>query len=390
MLALQQNSVHYFQRPDANYVRLDSTATSLAGLAARVTVNKQKGNWMFNSAVGVMDPGFEANDVGFQFFSDQVNAHVMGGYRWTRPSRLFQNALLNLATYRNWDLGGDLTSTGYFFRGIFLLRNFYEWRWYVEYDPQSLNARRTRGGPLSLNPQGVDFDMQLNGNTQKPWIPGIFVHGSHYARQRQHSWTVGPSIEWRPGPRISLQMAPTMEWLRTTAQYVDTFDDSSATATYGHRYLFGALDQRTLSASFRLNWIFTPRMSLELYAQPLLSSGAYTDYKTLARPRTYDFALTSAAAPAPDDPSQLIVMAPEPGAAQLQFARPDFSIASLRGNAVLRWEYRPGSTLFLVWTQNRSHDSGDGSFQLGDGLSRMFTGDADNVFLVKLSYWWKP
>ncbi|HEU4649006.1 MAG TPA: DUF5916 domain-containing protein, partial [Gemmatimonadales bacterium] len=390
MLALQQNSVHYFQRPDATHLRLDSAATSLAGLAGRVTVNKQKGNWMFNGAVGVMDPGFEANDVGFQFFSDQVNAHLMGGYRWTRPSRLFQSAVLNLATYRNWTLGGDLTSTGYFLRGNFVLRNFSEWRWYVEYDPESLNARRTRGGPLSLNPPGVDFDMQLTGNSQKQWIPGLVVHGSHYARQRQHSWSIGPSLEWRPGARMSLQVAPTMEWLRTAAQYVDTFDDPVATDTYGRRYLFGALDQRTLSASIRLNWIFTPRMSLELYAQPLLSSGAYTDYKTLARPRTYDFTLTSAAEAAPSDPGQLVVTPPEAGAAQLQFDRPDFSIASLRGNAVLRWEYHPGSTLYLVWTQNRSDDVGGGSFRLGDGLSRMLTGAADNVFLVKLSYWWRP
>jgi hypothetical protein len=369
-------------------VRIDSSATSLAGLAGRVSVNKQKGNWLFNGAVGVLDPGFDVNDVGFQIFGDQVNTHIMGGYQWTRPSRLFQNARLNLATYRNWTLGGDLTGAGYYFGGTFELRNFYQWIWYVEYDPRSMNPRRTRGGPLTLNPQGVDWDMQIKGDQRKPWILGLTWHGDLFALDRQTTWSVGPSIEWRPGPGLSLQITPTMEWLRTTAQYVNTFDDPTATQTYGHRYLYAALDQRTLSASIRMNWIFTPRLSLELFAQPLLSSGAYRDYKTLALPRTYSFTLTGPAAPAPSGAKRLVVTPPEPGAAALEFDRPDFSVASLRGNAVLRWEYRPGSTLFLVWTQTRSHDLGDGTFRLGDGLSRLFTGAANNVFLVKVSYWW--
>jgi hypothetical protein len=171
---------------------------------------------------------------------------------------------------------------------------------------------------------------------------------------------------------------------------VDTFDDAQAVATFGHRYIFADLDQTTVSASVRLNWIFTPRLSLEVYTQPLLSSGRYTGYKELARPRSYSF--TPYPDPSPTADPDRIVVDPDgngPVAGQ-EIDDPEFSLASLRGNAVLRWEYSPGSTLFLVWTQNRSDTETIGTFRTGRALNRLANAAADNIFLVKLSYWWNP
>jgi len=145
-----------------------------------------------------------------------------------------------------------------------------------------------------------------------------------------------------------------------------------------------------LSASVRFNWIFTPRLSLEVYAQPLLSSGQYRGFKELAQPRTYDFLATGSAQVAPDDATKMVVTHATPGLAQLEFTNPNFSLASLRGNAVLRWEYRPGSTMFVVWTQTRSDTITDGTFRVGDGLDRLFSAAGNNIFLVKFSYWWRP
>jgi hypothetical protein len=390
LIDLQRNSVHYFQRPDASYLGVDSNATSLSGWAGRVTLNKQKGDWMLNAAVGAIDPGFEVNDLGFQIWADQVNGHLMVGRRWTRPSRLFQSAQLNLATFRSWDFGGDLTLAGYFLLGSFDLRNFSHWQWSLEYDAPSLNARRTRGGPLSLNPPGIDWSMSFTSDPRRKWIAGLSLQGDEFTRDRQHSWSIAPTLEWHPSTRALIQFGPRLDKLHTTAQYVDTFDDPAATQTYGHRYLFAELKELELSASLRLNWIFTPRLSLEIYVQPLLSSGQYRNYKELARPRTYDFLATGPASTAPNDDSRLVVTPATPGLATLEFDNPNFSLASLRGNAVLRWEYRPGSTIFFVWTQKRSDTITDGTFRVGDGLNRLFSGASNNVFLVKLSYWWRP
>jgi len=141
----------------------------------------------------------------------------------------------------------------------------------------------------------------------------------------------------------------------------------------------------------RLNWIFTPRLSLELYAQPLLSSGRYTGIKELARSRSYAFnGYPDPVATA--DPDRIVV---DPDGAQgtaeaHEIDDPNFSLASLRGNAVLRWEYSPGSTLFLVWTQNRSDTETVGSFRTARAVGRLFDAATDNIFLVKLSFWWNP
>jgi hypothetical protein len=387
---LQENSVHYLQRPDADYLGVDSNATSLGGYAARVSLNKQKGNWMFNSAVGVVDPGFELNDLGFQFRGDQINSHVMFGHKWTRPGRLFRSWRLNFAGFRSYNFGGDVTWTGLFLTGMYELRNFSTGRWFVAYNPKTLSDRRTRGGPLMVNQPGVEWEFNMDSDPNRRWVYGWGLHGNHYQRGWEDSWTAWASLEWKPGARVSLRLEPQVERSRTSAQYVDTFDDPLASTTYGHRYVFADLDQTTVSASVRLNWIFTPRLSLEMYAQPLLSSGRYTGFKELARPRSYEF--NSYPDPGETaDPDRIVVDPDGSGPITGQeIDDPNFSLASLRGNAVLRWEYFPGSTLFLVWTQTRSDTETIGSFRTGRVLNRLWGADADNIFMVKISYWWNP
>ena len=391
MRRLRESSVHYFQRPDAGYLGLDSGSTSLSGYAGRVSLNKQKGNWMFNSAVGVVDPGFEVNDLGFQFRSDQINSHLMFGHKWTRPGRLFRSWRLNLAGFRSYNYGGDVTWTGLFLQGLYELRNFSTGRWFVAYNPSTVSDRRTRGGPLMVNQPGVEWEFSLDSDPNKRWIYGAGLHGNHYRRGWEQSWTAWASLEWKPGSRLSLRVEPQIERTGTSAQYVDTFDDPAAAYTFGHRYVFADLDQTTVSASLRLNWIFTPRLSLEVYAQPLLSSGRYSGFKELARPRSFDFnPYPNPSATA--DPDRIVVDpdgASGPAAGQ-EIDDPNFSLASLRGNAVLRWEYSPGSTLFLVWTQNRSDSESIGTFRTGRALDRLWGAAGDNIFLVKLSYWWNP
>jgi hypothetical protein len=144
---------------------------------------------------------------------------------------------------------------------------------------------------------------------------------------------------------------------------VDTYDDATALETYGKRYVFAVLDQTEVSANIRLNWAFSPDLSLQTYVQPLFSTGDYHDFKSLARGGSYEFTPLAYG------------------------GNPDFNFISLRGNAVLRWEYLPGSTVYLVWTQQRTDDNGLGEFDLGESYHRMLTTPADNIFLIKLTYY---
>jgi hypothetical protein len=141
--------------------------------------------------------------------------------------------------------------------------------------------------------------------------------------------------------------------------------DAAAASTFGAYYLFAPLEQTTLSLDTRLNLTFTPKLSLEMYAQPFLSSGDYGEVVALAAPQTYDFVPYEAEAP-----------------------DADFNLRSLRGNAVLRWEWRPGSTLYLAWQQTRSdYRVGLGDFDFGRDRSALFRSQPDNIFVLKVSYW---
>ncbi|MEO8635127.1 MAG: DUF5916 domain-containing protein [Gemmatimonadales bacterium] len=392
--ALQESAQHYYQRPDASHISVDSNATTLTGWMSRFALNKQSGNWQFNAALGTISPGFDANDIGFQFRTDVINGHVVGGYAWTQPGKLFRNSNVNLATFRSYDFEGNKTWTGLFSNFNGQLRNYYQIHLNGSWNPQTINTRRTRGGPLTLNPAGQEIFGQINSDDRRSVVFGVSGGGGNFAGPY---WNIGPSIEWKPATQISLSFEPSVEWQRSDAQYVSTVDDPSASRTFGHRYVFAELEQTTVSGSFRINWTFTPRLSLELYAQPLIASGNYRGYKELARPKSFAFdryGLNGSTITPVTDPDGIVqeYTVDPTGSGTSTFAVPnlDFSFASLRGNAVLRWEYLTGSTLYLVWTQDRSDFAQDGDFRLGHSLSQLAQAHGNHIFAVKLSYWWHP
>jgi hypothetical protein len=389
--ALQRNSVHYFQRPDAGHVEVDPDATSLSGLAGRFSLNKQKGRLYTNTALGFVDPNFDVNDLGFQSRSDVINAHQVVGYRWNTPTSMYRRLSVNASHFRSWDFQGNPIATGYWSNFNGQLRNFYSFYMGGTLNPTTVSNRRTRGGPLMLNPRGGEFSGGIDSDDRHPVFFGVGGYGGRYQAASDRSWGVNAYVEWKPMQQLSLRLSPALDRNVTSAQYVSSFDDPTASATFGQRYVFAALDQTTLSSSVRLNWIFSPKLSLEVYAQPLVSSGEYTDFKELARPKSFEFnrygegGSTFDAATGVADPD-----GPDGAAAPLAIGNPDFTFASLRGNAVLRWEYLPGSTLFLVWTQSRQDNEEIGDFRAGHSLGRVFTAKADNILMVKLSYWWNP
>jgi hypothetical protein len=149
------------------------------------------------------------------------------------------------------------------------------------------------------------------------------------------------------------------------------------------------MNQNTISAGIRLNWTFTPKMSLQLYVQPLISAAEFRNFKELARPKTYDFNRygENGTSIGLNDTTNNYAVVARPGDT-LSFGNPDFNLVSLRGSAVLRWEYLPGSTVYFVWTQSRSGVDPDGEFQFDRSLGHLLDPMPDNIFMIKLSYWW--
>jgi hypothetical protein len=203
-------------------------------------------------------------------------------------------------------------------------------------------------------------------------------------------------IEFKISTTLTLQFGPTFELGDYKAQWVTSYADATADKTYGRRYVFANLNQRTFAADIRADWIINPNLSFQVYAQPYIVSGQYTAFKALVQSKSFDFmeygtlgsSIETGSASVGGKPTVYFLDADGTGTSpQKTIGNPDFNYISLRGNAVLRWEYRPGSTLYLVWTQSREMVDPNGEFRLGNSFESMFDAKADNIFLVKLSYW---
>jgi len=214
----------------------------------------------------------------------------------------------------------------------------------------------------------------------------------NYTRDQadDHSTSFSVGVDMRPSTFLHVTLGPNLGIQHSTGQYVRSVTDALATSTYGSRYVFADLGQTTLAMDTRVEWTFTPALSLQVYAQPFVSAGRYSSFKEFKAPRTYDFAVygvdrgtiaRSAAGIYTVDPDGAGPARP------FTFANPNFTNSSVRGTGVLRWEYRPGSTLYLVWTQERSGYDPTGTFDFGSASTAIFRGSATNVFQIKATYW---
>jgi hypothetical protein len=391
ILRIQQNSSHYYQRPDAPHLGVDSTATSLSGWGTRIYLNKERGNLQVNAALGLLSPGFDTNEMGYQYRSDVINAHVGIGYEWFKPRGIFRRKGIRLYTFRNFDFGGNLNGHGYFLTGRAVFTNYWGTHFYAIYSPSTLKHSFSRGGPLVRNPATWNFDIMFDTDSRKPVI---FQAGagitSDKAGYRTYSMNTGVVI--KPSSRLQISLSPDYRQTKHIFQWVTRIEDPLADHTYGYRYIFAGMDHKTLSMSTRINWTFTPRLSFQMYLQPLISSGRYYDFKELKQPETHDFLIYGENGSTLQESDGTSTIDPDgPGPAEaFTLSDPNFNFKSLRGTAVLRWEYTPGSTLYLVWTQDRTDFQDPGNFSLKRDVHHLFSARSNNIFLVKLTYWLHP
>jgi len=388
---LQTSSMHYFQRPDATHVTLNPAATSLSGWGARVNVGKQNGNFLFLASAGALSPGFDPNDIGYQASgSDLIQCQILPGYQWTKPGKVFQNVMIIGAWIRNYDFGGNKIWDGQLVSVQGTFRNFWQFNTMFAYIPESLSKDHTRGGPLTLTPWGYQIDTMLSTDSRRPIV--LEGESSFYRRPATgNQWNGTLSLRWKARSNFSLSIGPTVGLQTSTIQWVTNVVDPVMAATYGSRYVFGRIDQKVLAAEIRLDWTFTPRLTLQAYLQPFIAVGKYDQFKELARPKSFDYMPYGTGASTIGYADGLYTVDPDGAAgpaAEFAFGNPDFNYKSMRGTVVLRWEYRPGSLIYFVWTQNRADYANPGNLQIGRDLRALFAAPGDNIFLLKVSYRW--
>jgi len=378
----------YYQRPDASHVTLDPAATSISGWTGQANLNRNSGNMTVNLGIWGMSPGLEVNDAGYSTQTDRAGAHAMVQFRKLTPDRWTRERTWWVSKWWTWNYGGDSQGDGWQASGIVLFRNFWRSSALFTYAKRVWDDKLTRGGPTVTRPGNRGLQVATSTDTRRRL--GLTASASYTARDFGGSATAFDlPLTWRPLPSLTLSLGPTVRHNIVTAQYLSTVIDSLATRTYGRRYVFGELGQTEVSMTTRVNVALSPRMSLQVYLQPLMSAGAYGAIKEVYAPRTYDFVRYGIDAGTITERGGRLIIDPDGSGAASPFsiAKPDFNLSSLRLNAIFRWEFRPGSSLFIVWTQQRSDRVPSGDVDFGSGVSRVFTAPADDVLLAKVSYW---
>jgi hypothetical protein len=386
---LQRAPQRYYQRPDATHVELDPNQTAITGVNHRLVLNRNSGTWFVNAQLWGNSPGFENNDLGFHGTGDRGGGHVVYYWRDVTPKKvLLRSWQWWVAKWWNWNYAGELQGNGYNGQISTTFLNYWNVGFNGGWRHRTLDDRLTRGGPSASSPSLTFWN--VNGGTDSRKAFSVSGNANYtFTEEGGWQWNGGPSFNIKPSPKLTISTGPSWNRNHFLAQYVRSVVDPTAEHTYGGRYVFGVLDQSQLTMTTRVSLILTPRVSLQVYAQPLLSAGNYTDFKELAARGTFDFLHYTPNQLTYDAALRRYVVDPDSAGAapEFSFADPDFNIKSLRFNAVFRWEPKPGSTLYAVWTRQQQDFTSPGVFAPGRDAATMFRAPGDDVVMVKMAYW---
>jgi hypothetical protein len=362
---LQENTVHSFQRPDADHVELDPAATTLNGHAGQLQLNKIAGERIrLTATVAYRSPGFEINDLGFLRRADEIPQSAWLQWRFEQPGRYVRNVRINFNQWSTHNFAGDRLALGGNFNAHWSFQNLWSTGFGVNAGGRSFDDRLTRGGPGGYQNGNLNSWQYFNTNDRRR---ASFHLNTFFLNDREGSRVIeaSPRIVLRPGPALSAELGVRWTSNKNDAQWIEEVESDGAT-----HYVFGRLDQTTAALTTRLNYTITPNLSLQLYSEPFVSGGHYEHYKALRDGRAERHA------------DRYEPFAYEEDA--------DFTVLSFRTTNVLRWEFRPGSTLFVVWQQAREGEGDGGRFRFGHDFRDVFATGATNTLLVKLAYWANP
>jgi hypothetical protein len=388
ILRAQRSPVRYFQRPDADHVTLDPTRTSLEGMAGNFELMKVAGGHWRWAAFGMMrSPGFEVNDAGFQVEGDQMIYGGYLGYDQFRPQGPFRRWRLNMNQWTGWSFGREKLGVGGNINGSYQLRNFWNGWGGINRNQQSISTWALRGGPSIVRPGRTSAFGGISSDNRKPVVGDLGLEASREDETGGGSFSISSGVQFRPASHITLSVGPRVQWNDVAWQCA-----VPSSCRIGDRYLFARLDQQVVSLTARLNYTFTPNLSLQFYAQPFLSAQHFSEFREVRDPQARRFAdrfhtYTPEQIRRNPQTGRYEVNLDGLGPPDFTFADPSFGFRQLRTNSVLRWEYRPGSTLFVVWSQGRTGFDADGAFRFRHDATDLFSAEPTNVLLVKLNYW---
>jgi hypothetical protein len=391
---VQRASGHYLQRVDQPTIRLDPTRRTLGGTQINGSFNKIAGrHWLWGSNVMIESPEFETLDFGRLNYAGDYTANPRLTYRETRPGRIFRSYSFSANVNNYWYFDSDLGvrhTPGASANLTFL--NFWSASVTVNQYLRGQDAQLTRGGPAMQTPLGTSVSASLrnSGGATTRWNGNVSLRTNEFGdRALSFNGSVSarpsPSLQFSVAPEYVVENGPTSFSGPINRQYVTTLAGGRP-ETYGRRYIFGLIDRRTLSTQFRAGYTFKPDVNLDVYVEPFAASGLYRGFGELAVARGRELRLYGTDGTTIDRLPNGNWQVTD-GAASFTLADRDFNLRSFQSNVVLRWEWRPGSILYLVWQQSRGgSEPRIAPVGFGD-LFGSLSSPGDNILAVKTTVW---
>lgn len=381
----QKSITHLFNRVDAGHVRLDTSRTSLSGTGGKLEFGKAGGgNWRYEGGVLWYSPELELNDIGFLRQADKITQFAEVQRLFLKPTDFYRNIRLQLGQYSTFDFDGNYNIMSYQFNGNISYKN----NWWTEveatYNPVFYSNANLRGGPRWRYAKEGGLALFAGSDNRKKFYSTVGYVGNRGAEDTFSYNRYVFRFTYQPVDAFSLSMDNEFSTEKSKTQYV-----TQRTANNITRYILGEIDQNTFSSSIRLNYNLNPNLSLQYYGQPFISRGIYTNFNYVNNPiaSSIDDRITLYGAnQIALENGMYIVDEDANGIADYEFGDPDFSFVQFRSNLVLRWEYIPGSEIFLVWSQGLTGNANPDD-ALGRSLNRQILDrKKDNTILLKATY----
>lgn len=378
----QLSSERFFQRPDNDHTAFDPTRKSLTGTAGQLILGKRSGRLVSDLGVKWHSPEFEINDLGFMQQGDIIDQWFSMSYRIMEPKGITRSQRYGIFNWRWFDFGGKKLSEGYSANANVEFKNFWFTGMGVNYMPGRASNNDLRGGPSLKYPGNLYLWTFVNTDQRKKLSfqvnPEFGIGNEGFSREVNLDF----GFVYRPTNAITISMSPSFNSNKNQMQYVATTN-----ANGKNEYIVGAIDQTSVRVVMRMTYMITPNLSVQYYGQPFGTSGSYSNFKAItdSRARAYAnrFVALSPALSLTDN--EYSVDQNNDGNTDYSFGRPDFNFGQFRSNMVLRWEYIPGSTFFLVWARERNGAFYD-SHPDHSNYSFDFNQKGHNIFLMKFTY----
>jgi hypothetical protein len=379
--ATQTSSERFFQRPDNFHKEYDPNRTSLTGTGGQFMIGKKSGNIISDLGLIWQSPEFELNDIGFLAQTDNISQWFWMQYRVQQPKGIARWQRYNINQWRDYDFGKRNTSAGYNVNAHAQFKNFWSTGGGVTLIVGNVSNADLRGGPSIRYPGGINFWNYIRSDNRKKLSGEIYNEIFRGQENYSRNYSASLDLTYRPVNALNISLSSSFYKNVHQMQWVGSTDETGST-----QYIVGEINQIVARVSMRVTYMVTPNLSIQYWGQPFGTAGKYQNFKTITDSRASEYTNRYKHI----SPTSLILEESDyyvdedgNGSRDYSFGKPDFNFGQFRSNTVIRWEYIPGSTFFLVWTRERN---GEFNEEGRNYYEWNFPDKAYNIFLLKFTY----